>query len=116
MRVCSQDHSRKFPSLTRYRPILTYGRQGCTKPGVKPEDHTIIYTGDNPPDLLPDEVLDKVPIQMIGDQGETLRPESRVNYSKIYTVEHNVKVCFIGSIAPASEKNFFTDFRRTFDE
>lgn len=30
--------------------------------------------------------------------GERLARESRVNYSKIVTVEHNVKVFFIGTI------------------
>ncbi len=31
---------------------------------------------------------------------EKLAPESRVNYSKLVTVEHNVKVFFIGHIVP----------------
>lgn len=34
--------------------------------------------------------------------GERLSKESRVNYSKLVTVEHNVKVFFIGSIVPKS--------------
>jgi len=40
---------------------------------------------------------------------DTLVPESRINYAKIYTVEHNVKVAFIGDIAPASQHIFVTD-------
>lgn len=32
--------------------------------------------------------------------GERLARESRVNYSKLVTVEHNVKVFFIGNIYP----------------
>ncbi len=32
--------------------------------------------------------------------GERLARESRVNYSKLVTVEHNVKVFFIGYIHP----------------
>ena len=31
-------------------------------------------------------------------QGERLSPQSRINYSKLVTVEHNVKVFFIGHI------------------
>jgi hypothetical protein len=47
---------------------------------------------------------------------EKLRKESRVNYSKIYTVEHNVRVCFIGKVHEDSEATFCTDFKRTFNE
>jgi hypothetical protein len=47
---------------------------------------------------------------------ERLRPESRINYAKVYTVEHNVKVCFIGEIHKDSEAIFFADFKRTFEE
>jgi hypothetical protein len=31
---------------------------------------------------------------------------SRINYAKVYTVEHNVKVCFIGRIHKESKKEF----------
>lgn len=31
---------------------------------------------------------------------------SRINYAKVYTVEHNVKVCFIGRIHTESKKEF----------
>lgn len=47
---------------------------------------------------------------------DKLLPASRVNYSKVYTVEHNVKVCFIGKIHEESEKTFFTDFKRIDNE
>jgi len=42
---------------------------------------------------------------------EKLALESRVNYSKVYTVEHNVKVCFIGKIHRDSVATFFEDFK-----
>jgi hypothetical protein len=32
--------------------------------------------------------------------GETLPSESRANYNKLVTVEHNVKVFFIGYVVP----------------
>lgn len=104
--------------LTMSRPILTYGKQGTAKNGVKPDDHAIIYTSGQPPDLLPNEpALHKNPIRVVPESRRVkLAPESRVNYSKLYTVEHNVKVCFIGKIALDSEGHFFADFNRTFDE
>jgi hypothetical protein len=40
-----------------------------------------------------------VPVKLkMEAQGERLAKESRVNYSKLVTVEHNVKVFFIGCI------------------
>lgn len=41
---------------------------------------------------------------------DKLQPQSRINYAKIYTVEHNVKVFFIGEISDSSKRRFMTDF------
>jgi hypothetical protein len=84
---------------------------------VKADDHAIIYTTNQPPALLPNEpILHKIPIKVVPDSRRVkLAPESRVNYNKLYTVEHNVKVCFIGKIALDSERQFLADFKRTFD-
>ncbi|KAI1133857.1 hypothetical protein F5Y05DRAFT_277179 [Hypoxylon sp. FL0543] len=84
-------------------PILTYDRRGCLKKGVRASKHGIIYTaGSKPPKPLKNEPtlgFQPVALQVYTD-GETLAKESRVNYSKLVTIEHNVKVFFIGSIAP----------------
>lgn len=37
---------------------------------------------------------------------------SRLNYAKMYTVEHNIKVCFIGMIHKASVKEFKAAYKR----
>jgi hypothetical protein len=42
---------------------------------------------------------------------EKLEPESRVNYAKVYTIEHNIRVCFIGKIHTDSRATFETDFQ-----
>ena len=104
--------------LTHYSPILTYGKQGTAKPGVKADYHAIIHASSQAPSELKNEPkLSKKPVRVVLDNaGEKLRKESRVNYSKIYTVEHNVKVCFIGKIHKDYEARFFTDFKRIFDE
>jgi hypothetical protein len=39
---------------------------------------------------------------------DKLDKASRVNYRKIYTIEHNLKVCFIRQIHKDSEAIFFT--------
>ncbi|OTA67684.1 hypothetical protein K449DRAFT_181688 [Hypoxylon sp. EC38] len=84
-------------------PILTYDRRGCLKKGVRASKHGIIYTaGSKPPKPLKGEPqLGFAPVALqVYTDGEMLAKESRVNYSKLVTIEHNVKVFFIGSIAP----------------
>lgn len=50
--------------------------------------------------LLPGEPkLGFAPVKItLTEEGEKLSKESRVNYSKLVTVEHNVKVMFVGRI------------------
>ncbi|KAI0909432.1 hypothetical protein F4824DRAFT_504589 [Ustulina deusta] len=81
-------------------PILTYDRRGCGKKGVRPSKHGIIFAVGQKPRLLknePDLGFEPVPLEIYAE-GETLARESRVNYSKLVTIEHNVKVFFIGRI------------------
>jgi len=84
------------------RPILTYERRGCTKRGVKPKHHGIIHEdGAEPRKLRGEPDMGFTPIRIKLDVAtETLAVSSRVNYAKLITVEHNVKVFFIGRIAP----------------
>lgn len=85
------------------RPVQTYRGQGATKVGVIVEDHAVIYTGgerDPPPSLLEGEGITKQALRVVADGNETLDECSRINFGKIYTVEHNVKVLNIGIIAP----------------
>ncbi|KAH6603306.1 hypothetical protein Trco_008081 [Trichoderma cornu-damae] len=81
-------------------PILTYGGKGCKKKGVKADKHGIIHERGSKPRLLDKEPkLGFPPVRVeMKEEGEKLSKESRVNYSKLVTVEHNVKVFFIGSI------------------
>ena len=44
-------------------------------------------------------VPNPVPIVVEGS-GETIDPKSHVNFGRVYTVEHNVKVSKVGRIAP----------------
>ena len=69
---------------------------------MKPAKHGIIHEYNTKPKLLEGEPrLGFRPIRLqIQAAGERLASESRVNYSKLVTVEHNVKVFFIGNIYP----------------
>ncbi|TDZ21641.1 hypothetical protein Cob_v005594 [Colletotrichum orbiculare MAFF 240422] len=81
-------------------PILTYGGKACTKKGTKPDKHGIIVGLNqsarkvkNEPSLGFDPIRANIFVE-----GEKLQKESRINYSKLMTVEHNVKVFTIGHI------------------
>ncbi|KAJ6779345.1 hypothetical protein PWT90_04283 [Aphanocladium album] len=84
-------------------PILTYGGKGCKKHGVKPEKHGIVYErGQKSKRLDGEPSLGFSPVRVeMTEEGEKISRESRVNYSKLVTVEHNVKVFFIGHVYPS---------------
>lgn len=67
---------------------------------MKPDKHGIIYDITSRPKMLRGEPeLGFVPVGMkIEASGERLAKESRVDYSKLVNVEHNVKVFIIGRI------------------
>jgi len=89
-----------YPGHCSCLPILTYGGHGTLKSGVHPEYHAMVYSSDSAPGLLQGESLEKKAIKIdINDPRHKLDNASRLNYSKIYTVEHNVKVAFVGRLA-----------------
>lgn len=84
-------------------PIATYKKKACTKNGIKAVQHGIIHTSTQAPmPLLGEPELGVAPIRLILNKGlegiEKLAPQSRVNYSKHVTIEHNSSVYFIGKI------------------
>ena len=99
-------------------PIMTYGHQATAKAGINRDDHAVVYMGNTAPALKPEEVyLEKEPIRIIGTSPrDKLLSDSRINYAKIYTVEHNVKVHFIGNIAKESLRTFHVDFDATYSK
>ncbi len=98
-------------------PILTYGYRGVLKPGVHVETHTVVYSSqtDGPYYLAGEEkLLTKKPIKLdMKDPSEKLDPLSRLNYAKTYTVEHNVKVLFIGKVADYHKQEVVVAFNNT---
>jgi hypothetical protein len=83
--------------------ITTYGGQGATKSGVRAQDHAVIYAegeqGDLIPEQLPGENLVKEPFSVILENPkEMIDPRSRIDFSRIYTVEHNIRVSKLGRI------------------
>ena len=97
---------------------MTYGGRATAKQGVKTEDHAIIYTGETAPiEVEGESKLHKKPVRVQEKTArDKLAKESRINYAKVYTVEHNTKVHFIGEIHPDSEIDFFTTFKATLND
>jgi hypothetical protein len=98
------------------RPILTYGAQGVLKRGVHPEDHAVVYSSrsEGPFELEREKgLMTKHPIRIeVTKDIHKLDPLSRLNYAKLYTVEHNVKVLFIGRVA----KSYEVDIKKGYTE
>jgi len=94
-----------------YRPIHTYGYQACLKPSLPDvNQHTIIYTSEYPPNersyidekgVERFEGLSKTPIRVVSERKDPegdLGERSRLNYSKVYTVEFYSRVLNIGMV------------------
>ncbi|KAL3463917.1 hypothetical protein BJX64DRAFT_107627 [Aspergillus heterothallicus] len=101
---------RAFDQYSWCFSISTYGGRGLAKPGVDPSKHTIVYMSGTEPRLSPNEpLMPKEPLEVDPTRlDETLHLKSRLNFGKIYTVEHNVKVLPIGEIAKPSMPKFIS--------
>jgi len=88
-------------------PIQTYNNQGVAKKDVIKGNHAIIHTGRVPPEPNADESPNIAageramlqPIRVVANKkADTMDRMSRVDFAKIYTVEHNVKVYDFGRV------------------
>ncbi|KAJ5845833.1 hypothetical protein EN45_096080 [Penicillium chrysogenum] len=89
-------------------PITTYSGQGVAKAGIDRSKHAVIHMrGDRPRTVRSEPRMAKEPLEV-----DPARPDqkldcmSRVNFGKVYTVEHNVKVLPVGKITEASRARF----------
>lgn len=93
-------------------PVATYGGQGCKKNGVKASKHGLILAQSARSKTKPKaprniEALGFPMVRMnVTTEGETLSMASRINYSKLVTIEHNCKILMIGHIATDHFQNF----------
>ena len=88
-------------------PLNTYRGEGATKRGINPRDHAAVYPEGGKPKLRSGErdkiVKDPFPI-IVEDPNEKIDPMSRLNFGRVYTVEHNVKVQKVGRIPDSHHK------------
>ncbi|KAF2179462.1 hypothetical protein K469DRAFT_497627, partial [Zopfia rhizophila CBS 207.26] len=89
--------------------IQTHGGRGVPYNKTK-SHHAIIYTGASPPAPLPlelprgQELPMGRPIRVIPHRPyDKLDPLSRINFVKLYTVEHSVKVYHFGNVDQTDE-------------
>ncbi|KAF2451255.1 hypothetical protein P171DRAFT_478303 [Karstenula rhodostoma CBS 690.94] len=96
-------------------PVYTYSQQGTSKTGVKPEDHAPLVKENAEVELHPDEQAGKLrkPIYLILED-TTLQWSSlsRINLSKVQSVEYNLKVKTVGRVSP----DCLTDLEALFRE
>jgi hypothetical protein len=104
------------------RPINTYNGQGVTKHGLSDEDkraHSIVYMTDTRPSCLPEEKRDltkkPVAVEKASDD-QKLDIMSRLNFKKIYTIEHNVKVMNVGRVTKDSLPILIKYWKQSLDD
>ncbi|KAJ5716928.1 hypothetical protein N7488_002574 [Penicillium malachiteum] len=120
--------SQKDPSLGReytkvrmadkLSPVTTYSGQGVAKAGVDHSKHTIIYMrGSQPVTRQNEPKMIKEPLEVEPARADQkLDLMSRLNFGKVYTVEHNVKVLPVGQITKDSLQNFNVYTRAEFSK
>ena len=79
--------------------LNTYHRQGASKDGIKAENYAAVYPLGGEPEVGPNENLTKEPFPIkVEEAGESIDPTSRIDFGRVYTVEHNIKVLKVGRI------------------
>jgi hypothetical protein len=94
--------------------LNTYNFQGTAKERIRVEDYAAVYPSGGRPTTRVDEQLVKGPFQItVEDAQERLSPMSRLNFGRVYTVEHNVKVLKVGYISDEFLPRFNSYFVET---
>lgn len=98
-------------------PINTYNGHGLRKIGFNDGDvqaHAIIYDSQSKPYLLKNEPRpSKLPIAVVcSDDAEPLTHDSRINFAKVTTVEHNVRAMSVGKVSSHSLTSFMNYWKQ----
>ena len=97
---------------------MTYGGQGVGKPKVKKSDHAIIYSGKSAPSSMRNEQpvrgergMRPHSIRVVPDnKEEKLDPKSRIDFGKMHTIHHNLKVRPFGMVEAQSIPQLLNQF------
>jgi hypothetical protein len=96
--------------------INTYGGRGLVgknRSDAEVQSHTIVYESTSRPAMFKEEqgLMTKESIAVDMVPGHTLDKASRLNYAKVCTVEHNVKVMDIGMVSARSMPYLYAHWR-----
>lgn len=103
-------------------PIMTYNRQGVSKPGIIKSEHAIVHTSKSPPQPRDSELpsrsseLGMLPgaIRVIPDDPNSkLDDLSRIHFGRLYTIEHNTKVKSFGIVQKECIRILINDLKET---
>ncbi|KAF7130889.1 hypothetical protein CNMCM5793_003759 [Aspergillus hiratsukae] len=99
-------------------PITTYDGKRVAKAGVNPENHAIIYMrGSVPTQKANEPQMTKEPLEVEpASPDERLDEMSRLNFSKVYNVEYDVKVHPVGMISWTSMAKFTSYLNNEFSD
>jgi hypothetical protein len=79
--------------------LNTHHSKGASKAGVNPDNYAAVFPLGGTFQLGPDENLTKEPFPIkVEVSGESISPKSRLNFGRIYTLEHNIRVKKVGRI------------------
>lgn len=101
--------------------ISTHAGRGISQAGLNPREHAVVYTGRDVPPLLPHELSPSgetpallPPIRVDPDApSERLDPTSRIDFGKVYTIRHDVKVKPLGVVNRISTAVLEENYLRT---
>ena len=99
-------------------PITTYGAQGVGKAGVTKSEHAIIYTGKQASEPMAIEEPSRGEVGMRpdpirvdpDDREDKLDPRSRIDFGKVHTIQHNIKVRSYGRVNDRSMQALIKQF------
>ncbi|KAK2879511.1 hypothetical protein FQN49_000813 [Arthroderma sp. PD_2] len=96
--------------------INTYGRRGLSKPGIDPQSHAAIYMRDTSAPTADPNRSPGLPSLIVDPYSpdDYLPPKSYINFGKIYTVDHNIKVKPVGHFSEESIGVFRRSWNRVF--
>ncbi|KAK4950116.1 hypothetical protein LTR10_011093 [Elasticomyces elasticus] len=105
-------------------PITNYGSRGVSKVGTKKSEHSIIHTGRLPPQPTPGErpSRDEHGMRSRAIRVNPDRPDkqldamSRLDYAKVHTIQHNIKVAPVGVVHPDSMAALLSQFQEVWNE
>lgn len=96
-------------------PVTSYGLKGINKnlPPTERNAHAIVYAfGKKPQPVLNEPTMDKHSICInMNDPSETLSRSSRVYYAKPQSIDHNIKVHFLGRVVKEHVDTLLGDFK-----